>query len=390
MKWSWKFGEIAGIPLYLHATFLLLLVWVAITHWLRGHGLVAAFVGASFILALFGCVLLHELGHALAARKYGIKTRDITLLPIGGLARLERMPDKPQQELWVALAGPAVNVVIAALLYGVVRFTSGVEPLAEWTIAGSPFLVQLMRVNIFLVLFNMLPAFPMDGGRVLRALLAGRMEFTRATQIAATIGQAMAFLFGLAGLFGNPLLLFIALFVWIGASQEAAMAEIKSAVAEVPVATVMLTDFHVLHARDPLSNGVDLLLRTSQKDFPVINDGCVVGLLTRDRLLQALAESGPERQVSSAMSEQFESLGSSELLTAALERMQISELHTLPVMRNGQLVGLLTLDNLAEFFMVQSALRTVRGVKRPFTRPTVQGDRPKIATATETSKLRVT
>lgn len=384
MKWSWKFGEIAGIPLYLHATFLLLLVWVAISHWLRGHGIVAALTGAGFILALFGCVLLHELGHALTARKYGIKTRDITLLPIGGLARLERMPEKPKQELWVALAGPAVNVVIAAVLYGVVRLTSGVEALGQWTIAGSPFLVQLMLVNIFLVLFNMLPAFPMDGGRVLRALLAGRMEFTRATQIAATIGQAMAFLFGLAGLFGNPFLLFIALFVWIGASQEAAMAEIKSAVAEVPVATVMLTDFHVLQMHDTLSGGINLLLGTSQQDFPVTDNGRVVGLLTRDRLLQALTESGPESRVSDAMKEDFESVGSTEMLTAAFERMQPSELHTLPVMQNGQLVGLLTLDNLAEFFMVQSALRGAKGTKGPFTWPAVPRD---VATADHSHML---
>src|SRR5512147_1158685 len=221
MKWSWKIGTLAGIELRIHVTFLLLLGWVGAAHWMSGKSLDAALNGLAFILALFGCVLLHELGHSLAARKYGIPTRDITLLPIGGVARLERMPEKPAQEFWVALAGPAVNVVIAALLFAWLNITNGWAPLSRLNVASGPFLERLLVANVWLVLFNLIPAFPMDGGRVLRAVLASRMEYVRATQIAAVVGQGLALVFGLIALFGNPMLLFIALFVWIGASQEA-------------------------------------------------------------------------------------------------------------------------------------------------------------------------
>ncbi|WP_345348415.1 site-2 protease family protein [Candidatus Villigracilis affinis] len=189
MKWQWKLGKFAGIDVYVHATFLLLIAWVGYSHWLENNNWGEVFSGILFILALFACVVLHEYGHALTARKYGIKTRDITLYPIGGVARLERMPEKPIEELWVALMGPAVNVVIAAGLFAYLYLTSSLVPLSELTMASGSFLERLMTVNITLVLFNLIPAFPMDGGRVLRALLAMRMDYVRATQIAASIGQ---------------------------------------------------------------------------------------------------------------------------------------------------------------------------------------------------------
>ncbi len=221
MKWSWKLVDIAGIGVYMHATFLLLIGWVVLIHWMQGQSLSQTLEGVAFILALFLCVVLHELGHALTAKKYGIRTRDITLLPIGGLARLERMPDDPKQELWVALAGPAVNVVIAAGLSVWLDLVGSFETLGGLSLLEWPFLARLMAVNVLLVAFNMVPAFPMDGGRVLRAILATRMDYTKATEIAASLGQAIALLFGFVGFFTNPFLMFIALFVWIGAGQEA-------------------------------------------------------------------------------------------------------------------------------------------------------------------------
>ena len=227
MKWSWKIGKLAGIDLNIHVTFLLLLGWVALSHWSAGKTLDAVVSGVGFILALFACVILHELGHALAARRFGIATRDITLLPIGGVARLERMPEEPRQELWVALAGPAVNVVIAAAIYVWLTLTNGWVPLSQLSVASGPFLERIMVANVWLVVFNLIPAFPMDGGRVLRALLASRMEYLKATQIAAGLGQGLAFVFGFIGLFTNPFLLFIALFVWIGAAQEASAVQMK-------------------------------------------------------------------------------------------------------------------------------------------------------------------
>lgn len=356
MRWSWKIGEIAGIGVYVHATFLVLIGWVALAHWSERRTLAAVVAGVGFILALFGCVVLHELGHALTARRYGIRTRDITLLPIGGVARLERMPDDPRQELWVALAGPAVNVAIAALLAVWIALTAGAGAVRGLELTSGTFSGRLMAVNVALVLFNMLPAFPMDGGRVLRALLAGWMDYARATQIAAWLGQGMAFLFGFLGLFTNPFLLFIALFVWIGADQEAGMAQVRSAFSGIPVGRAMITDFRTLSPDDTLGRAVDLILAGSQQDFPVTEGGRVVGVLRREDLMRALAGGGRESRVADAMRRDFQVVEASEMLDAAFGRLQTCGCHALPVTRRGELAGLVTMDNLGEFVMIQSAL----------------------------------
>ena len=219
---SWKVGTIAGIDVFVHATFLILPVWVALSAYLRGGGASAAASGVASILTVFGVVVLHELGHDLAARRFGIATREITLLPIGGISRLERMPEDPRQELQVALAGPAVNVVLAAAAYAAL-LALGSGAIDHRSVMEGGFLVRLLSINLSLALFNLLPAFPMDGGRVFRALLALRMDRMRATAVAARTGQAMAVLFGVAGLFFNPWLILIALFVWTGAAQEASL-----------------------------------------------------------------------------------------------------------------------------------------------------------------------
>ena len=228
MRWSWKLGRVAGIDVFVHATFLILLVWTARAAYLPSGRSAAAASGVAFILTVFGVVVLHELGHALAARRFGIGTRDITLLPIGGVSRLERMPEDPRQEIRVALAGPAVNVVLAAGLYaGLVVLRTG--PFDRVSMMEGGFLARLFWVNVSLALFNLLPAFPMDGGRVFRALLALRMDRVKATEVAARTGQALALLLGFAGLFFNPFLVFIALFVWMGAAQEAAATQLQAA-----------------------------------------------------------------------------------------------------------------------------------------------------------------
>ena len=357
MKWSWKIGKLAGIDLRIHATFLLLLGWVGASHWLRGKSLDAMLAGVGFIVALFGCVLLHELGHALAARRYGIPTRDITLLPIGGVARLERMPEKPGQELWVALAGPAVNVVIAAVLFAWLTLTHGWAPIGQLSVAAGPFLERLWLANLSLVLFNLIPAFPMDGGRVLRALLASRMEYVKATQIAAGVGQALALVFGFVGLFTNPMLLFIALFVWIGASQEASATQMKSALSGTPIRAAMLTDFRELEAADTLADAIRLTLQGSQQDFPVVEQRKVIGILTRTELLVALAEHGKDHPVAAVMRRDFVVTDYTEMLETAFQRLQECECHTMPVVHDGRLVGLLTMDNLGEYFLIQAAMK---------------------------------
>lgn len=356
MKWSTRIGTVAGIGVYVHATFLILIAWVALAHWHTGRSVAAAVAGVGFILALFACVVLHELGHALTARRFGIKTRDITLLPIGGIARLERMPDDPRQELWVALAGPAVNVVIAAGLFIVLQGTGTLAPFATLTLTSGSFLERLMVVNVFLAAFNMLPAFPMDGGRVLRAVLAIRMEYTRATQIAASIGQGMALCFGLVGLFTNPFLIFIALFVWIGAGQEAAMAQMKSALAGIPLARVMMTDFRTLAPQDSLAHAVDLLLSGAQQDFPVTDGDTVVGILTRGDLLTALARQEQRSLVAEVMRRDFHTADSADMIDVALQRLQDHACHTMPVLHHGDLIGVVTMDNVGEFLSVQTAV----------------------------------
>ena len=364
MKWSWRVGSYAGIGVYIHATFLLLIGWVVLSYWLRGRSLADTAQGVLFMLALFACVLLHEFGHALTAKRYGIRTRDITLLPIGGVARLERMPDDPRQELWVALAGPAVNVVIAAALFGWLAATGTLEPLSRLAVTEGSFVERLLVVNVFLVLFNMLPAFPMDGGRVVRALLATRMEYTKATHIAALLGQGMAYLFGFIGLFTNPFLLFIAFFVWIGAAQEASMTQMKSALAGIPVSRAMLTDFQTLLPGDPLSVAVEKILAGFQHDFPVIEGNEVVGVLTRENLMRTLAERGPETPVGAVMQREIQSADAGEMLETAFQRLQGCECRALPVYRLGRLAGLLTADNVGEFLMIQSALTSLQKSRR--------------------------
>jgi Zn-dependent protease len=221
---SWKIGELAGIRVQVHWTFLLLPALIAWST-LSTAGLAAALEAVVFVLLVFGCVVLHELGHALAARAYGIGTRDITLLPIGGVARLERLPRQPRQELAIALAGPVVNVVIAAAIFAGLWLGGGVlHPLAPTSSLVESFLVRLMWTNVALVIFNLLPAFPMDGGRVLRAALASRLPYAQATRAAARIGRVVAALLGIVGLFGNWTLLLIAMFIYFAGRGEEQMA----------------------------------------------------------------------------------------------------------------------------------------------------------------------
>ena len=366
-------GAFAGIDVHIHFTFLLLLGWVAISHYLAHGDLAEAMSGLVFILALFGIVVLHELGHALAARRYGIRTRDITLLPIGGVARLERMPEDPWQELVVAVAGPAVNVVLAAGIYFGLALGRGVVSLDESARVGGGLLHQLFWVNVSLVAFNAIPAFPMDGGRVLRALLAMRLDYVRATQVAASIGQGIAVLFAFLGLFSNPFLLFIGLFVWLGAAQEASMVQMRSALAGIPVGRAMITEFRTLRPDDTLDQAVEYIRSGFRQDFPVVEDGRLVGILTRSDLAAALGRLVPGARVREIMRRDFVTLDPRDMLQTAFARLQECDCHTLPVVQDGRLVGLVTADNLAEVLMIQEAQRE-KGRTR--TRPERAGDQP--------------
>jgi Zn-dependent protease/predicted transcriptional regulator len=360
MKWSLKLGRWAGIDVYLHVTFLMLLGIVGWLYWQEQPTWRSVLSGVGFFVAVFTCVLLHEFGHALTARRYGVRTRDITLLPIGGVARLERMPDKPIQELWVALAGPAVNVVIATVLFTLLVLTGGLDWTRLFSMHNS-LPQRLLLVNLFMVAFNLLPAFPMDGGRVLRSLLALRMDYARATQIAATLGQVMAVLFIIAGLlFSHVMLMVIAFFVWVGAAQEMNMAQVRSAMGGIPVEEAMLTDFQTLAPDDPLERAVNLIISGSQQDFPVLHEGAVVGVLTRNRLVAALAQRGAAARVGEVMEHEVPVAQAGELVETVLERVHGEKGAVVPVYRHSQLIGLLTAENIGEFVTLRRALTAAR------------------------------
>jgi Zn-dependent protease/CBS domain-containing protein len=356
MKWSIPLGRFFGIGVFLHFTFILFLLFAGYVTWTSTHSVSAAILGVSFLALLFLCVLLHEFGHALAARRYGIATSDITLLPIGGLARLERMPEQPAQELVIALAGPAVNVVIAGGIYLWLALAGHVSSLAEMTLGSGPVLHRLMVVNLFLVAFNLLPAFPMDGGRVLRALLSAWLGRPRATAIAANIGQGLAIVLGLFGFFHNPLLIFIAIFVFLGAQAEANEVETESSLAGLRVRDAMMTRFRTLRPDDSLDDAVRELLAGSQQDFPVVENELPIGMLRRNDLVKALAERRGDARVVSAMCRECPVAQGGAPLVATIASMHERQCPTLPVLEAGRLVGLLTLENVSEILLVSRAV----------------------------------
>ncbi len=343
--WSWKLGRLAGIDISMHATFVLLLVWVAISHYVRRHRMIDAASGVAFIVALFGIVVLHELGHALTARRFGIRTRDITLLPIGGVARLERMPELPRQEIAVALAGPAVNLALAALLAAIVAPTVWSD--VDWF--ASDFLSRLVWANVGLAVFNLVPAFPMDGGRVLRALLAMAGDPASATRRAAKIAQAIAIVFALLGFYGgNPLLVLIAVFVWMSAMAEAGAVMLRSALTGIPLSRVMVTRFDTLAAGDSVRRAVARALDGFQQHFPVEDGSRVVGVVSRRALLSALGAHGPDATVAAVMRRRIDLVDISEPLDRVLERLQTSAGGLVLVTRAGALAGMVTSENLGD------------------------------------------
>jgi CBS domain-containing protein len=278
------------------------------------------------------------------------------------------MPDDPKQELLVALAGPAVIVVLAAILFGVMKAARlPIPPPQEMASFGGNLLSQLLFANIFLALFNLLPAFPMDGGRVLRALLAMRLDYVRATRTAAKIGQFMAIVFGLIGLLGNPFLLVIALFVWVGAAAEAGAVQFRAGLAGVPIERAMVRDFATLSPDDTLAAAARRVLDGFQHDFPVVDNGKTVGVLPRDALLAALTQAGPEGRVADFMRKDFQTADPRDMVEPVFQRLKEGGCPVMPIVRDGALVGLLTPDNVFELVMIREA---VRGREVP-TLPTV-------------------
>jgi Zn-dependent protease/CBS domain-containing protein len=378
MGWSLRLFSVKGIELRVHATFVLILIWAAFYWGGRDEaGWQGALFGVVATLLLFICVVLHELGHSFQAREYGINVRDITLLPIGGVASLEDIPDSPYQELRIAIAGPLVNVAIAVVLIGISAVLSVTTPFStsdftddmqsgEW----SGLLPYLTAANIVLFLFNILPAFPMDGGRILRSILAMRLGYRHATEIAVNIGKGMAILFGIAGVAsGDFFLLFIAVFVWFGASIEGRQSGLRSVLRRVNVGDVMSRQPQFLTVSDPIARGVELTLSTFQADFPVVDgDNRVVGLVMADDLLKAVRDR-PDALVGSIMRRKIPRATMASPLVDVQQRMAESGLLALPVVDNdGRLVGLLTAADVGEAYRLFSRLpevATAEGTARP-------------------------
>ena len=359
MKGILKLGQVAGIKIEVHWTFTLLLLWVVFLDIQRGGNLQSAILNIVFILLLFVCVVLHELGHALTAKRFNIKTRKITLLPIGGVASLEKMPEKPGQELLVALAGPAVNVVIALLLLLIVplQVYLGMDAENLERLLSAPslqtLLFYLLIANIMLVAFNLIPAFPMDGGRVFRAILSFSMDRTKATDIAASLGQILAVVFFILGLFYNPFLVLIALFIFIGAYGESRMVKQTSLVEGHQVEEAMLTNITLLHPENTLSEVVDIIIAGSEKDFIVLEEDRISGLLYHKIILKN-AKNG-HLKVRDIMNTQFRVLKASDPLQGFFETMSTERNLFFPVTDSyGRLVGAIDMSNVSEFLVLKA------------------------------------
>ncbi len=354
MAWSFPLGRLFGSELRVHVTFFLLLAWVGFAAYSDG-GWSAAVHNLVFVLALFACVVAHEYGHALMARRFGIRTPDITLLPIGGLARLERMPEKPMQEVWVALAGPAVNVVIWAILV-VLGAGTQIEKLAQLDSAQADLLGRLAYVNLLLAAFNMIPAFPMDGGRVFRALLCLKMDRVKATRIAAVGGQMVAIGLGFLGLTsGNPILVLIAVFVFIAANAESQDVAMRAVTRKVLARDAMITEFQSLSPHDTLSTAAQAVIHTTQPEFPVVDaQGNLLGFITRNRLLAALAREHPRSDpATSIMDVDIPQVSLTSGLNRVLDGLHKGAPAIAVCTEAGKFVGYITRENIGELMVIQ-------------------------------------
>ena len=352
-KWSLYIGSYSGIKVFIHWTFWIIIGWIFMMHFEMGHGWAEGLAGALFILTLFACVVLHEFGHALTAKKYGIPTRDITLYPIGGVASLDRMPEKPAQELAVAVAGPAVNVILAGILYIFLLSTDQLLPISEIDhMSGDNFWFNIMAANVILAVFNLIPAFPMDGGRVLRAVLAFNMDKLKATTIAARVGQLLAIVFVFLGFFSNFWLVFIGLFIFLGAGAEAVQESTKSALIGYTASDVLIQKYTRLSPLETLEKAVQLLQNTQEQGFVVVENDQAIGVLTRKELIKGLSAYGNSSRVSDIMRNDFAIVAPNTPLQQVYEKLVSNNSQLAAVLDNGQLTGIVTVKGINEMIMV--------------------------------------
>lgn len=357
MKFSLYLGKYSGIKVFIHWTFSLLLLWIIISNVTAGTPWIDTGWTLIFVLLIFVCVVLHEFGHALTAQRYGIQTRDIILLPIGGLARLERLPEDPKQELKVALAGPLVNVGLFLLLSIVVSLTGfDMELLDEVNLNGKSIWLFLASANLFLALFNLLPAFPMDGGRVLRALLSTGMSRIKATEISGGIGQVMAIAFVFFGLFNNPVLVLIGIFIFLGAQAEVNQTKQSSFLEGYQVGDVLMRKFPLLAFDAPLQTAIDKLLEGQAIHFVVVKDDTPTGILSREGIVLGLQQGNAQTAVEKVADQSPLKLEISLPLQEALKKMRTENKKVALVYEANHFLGILDQENISEFIMVKNAL----------------------------------
>jgi Zn-dependent protease/CBS domain-containing protein len=355
MGWSINIGKIFGINFRIHVTFFLLLFFIFISV-LTQHGLQRALLAVLFICAVFVCVLIHEIGHSLIARRFGKEAKSITLLPIGGVATMEEMPEKPAQEIAVSIIGPFINLLIAGVLYLFIGHWAGVGVPNLTPDSAKGFFAGLIGVNIMLAIFNLIPAFPMDGGRILRGLLAIRLDFVRATTAAVFIGQAIATFFIFVGIFFNWWLAIIGLFLYIGAGSEKQQVLLKSLLRQVPASEAMTTEFRILRPDETLRHALEHFHHGCQDDFPVIGEAGVEGILTRGRILASIHEKGLDTPVSEIMDRTFASVDPKMPLDDIYKKLLSSRKTAVAVVDKGSVKGMVCLDGISRYFMIKSAM----------------------------------
>jgi Zn-dependent protease len=362
MDSSLRLFTIRDIAIRVHITFPLILIWAALQFgFLSGAGWTGALFGVIIILLLFVIVTLHELGHSVAAQRYGVPVKQIVLLPIGGVAQLDHIPETPWHEFVIAVAGPAVNFLLAILLGALVVLpgfgfvTTAEEFMAVDNITLPLIFSYVFVYNIFLGVFNLLPAFPMDGGRILRALLATRLDYLTATRWAVRVGQTLAWILGLYGFTsGNFFLILIAFFIYMGAGQEGQLVQLRSMLRGVTVEQAYSRQANTLRPSDTLHQAVVLTLRTLQSSFPVLQTGRLVGMLPYQQLVEALDSQGPSTPVSEVMVRDVEPARPYDELFDIQQRLQTSKMDALPVMDGDQFLGLITTRDISELYRLMA------------------------------------
>jgi len=369
---SIKIASVRGIDIRIHLTFLFVVMWAAF-NWgvVRPGGWSGMLYGVVFIILVFACVVLHELAHSLLAQAFGVRVRGITLLPIGGVAQLEAVPRRPAQELLMSLAGPATNLILGTLLAlaALIAIPLWDPPLRTMQdvlnlVGGSgplSLLIELALANLVLGLFNLVPAFPMDGGRVLRAFLALTLDYGLATQIAVAVGQGLALLLGLWGFFqGDLLLVLIAVFVYLGAEQEGGEVRIRAVLRGMQACQALSRGPMALQPTDTLAQALDLTLHSYQTDFPVLQAGRLVGLLTREDLLRGLREQGPTASVYETMHTRYPVAPPTASLIDLRQQMLASGMRAVAILDRDNFLGVLSLEDISEAILMLSATRQVR------------------------------